>query len=88
MSPAEVFFDSNVLLYLLSSEDAKADRVEALLRRNGVISVQVLNEVAAGRCRSSWPYSENFAVQFHSRLKSMTVGSKWPSDGATRRTTR
>ncbi len=47
MSAAEVFFDSNVLLYLLSSDEGKALRVEGLLQKRGVVSVQVLNEVAA-----------------------------------------
>jgi predicted nucleic acid-binding protein len=47
MSGAEVFFDSNVLLYLLSSDAGKAERVETLLQRRGVISTQVLNEVSA-----------------------------------------
>ena len=37
--------DSNVVLYLLSGDGAKADRAEALLQRKPVISVQVLNEV-------------------------------------------
>jgi predicted nucleic acid-binding protein len=44
MSGAESFFDTSVLLYLLSAEAEKADRVEELLERSGVISVQVLNE--------------------------------------------
>jgi predicted nucleic acid-binding protein len=47
MSEAESFFDTSVLLYLLSGEAEKADRIEALLERSGVISVQVLNEFAA-----------------------------------------
>lgn len=47
MPAADVFFDTNVLLYLLSDDIAKADRAEALLARGGVISVQVLNEFAA-----------------------------------------
>ncbi len=47
MSDAEAFFDTSVLLYLLSSEDEKAGRVESLLAESGVISVQVLNEFAA-----------------------------------------
>jgi len=47
MSGADSFFDTNVLLYLFSGELDKADRVEALLERPGVISVQVLNEFAA-----------------------------------------
>ena len=40
------FVDTNVLLYLLSGDAAKADRAEALLTQRIVISVQVLNEFA------------------------------------------
>ena len=40
------FVDTNVLLYLLSGDTAKADRAEALLTERIVISVQVLNEFA------------------------------------------
>lgn len=47
MSATEAFFDTNVLLYLLSGDAAKADRAEALVAAGGVISVQVLNEFAA-----------------------------------------
>jgi len=47
MPAAEAFFDTNVLLYLLSSDTAKADRAEALLAAGGTISVQVLNEFAS-----------------------------------------
>ena len=48
MSAANAFFfDTNVLLYLLSEDVAKADRAEDLLADGGVISVQVLNEFAA-----------------------------------------
>ena len=41
------FIDSNVVLYLLSGDVAKADRAQALLEAGGVISVQVLNEVTS-----------------------------------------
>ena len=41
------FIDSNVVLYLLSGDAEKADRVEALLQSGGMISVQVLNAVAS-----------------------------------------
>jgi predicted nucleic acid-binding protein len=41
------FFDTNVLLYLLSDNQAKAERIETLLESSGVISVQVLNEFAS-----------------------------------------
>jgi len=57
MSAARAFFDTNVLLYLLS-DDAKADRAENLLAAGGVISVQVLNEfaaVASRKFKAPWP---------------------------------
>src|SRR5664279_205621 len=47
MSEADSFFDTNVLLYLLSNDAVKADRAEALLASGGVVSVQVLNEFAS-----------------------------------------
>ena len=47
MSEADSFFDTNVLLYLLSKDAAKADRAEELLASGGVVSVQVLNEFAS-----------------------------------------
>ena len=43
---AKPFIDSNVVLYLFSSDTVKADRAESLLQSGGLISVQVLNEVA------------------------------------------
>ena len=45
-SAADVFFDSNLLLYL-ASRDAKAARARDLLDRGGTVSVQVLNEFAS-----------------------------------------
>ncbi len=42
-----IFIDSNVILYLLSGDSAKADRAEAILDKGGIISVQVLNEVTS-----------------------------------------
>lgn len=41
------FIDSNIILYLLSGDAAKADRAETILQAGGVVSVQVLNEVAS-----------------------------------------
>jgi predicted nucleic acid-binding protein len=40
------FFDTSVLLYLLSDDTVKADKIESLLAARGIISVQVLNEFA------------------------------------------
>ena len=53
------FLDTNVLLYLVSSDATKADRAEALLGQGGVISVQVLNEFAnAGRRKAALAWDE------------------------------
>lgn len=54
----EAFFDSNGLLYLISSDLQKAEQMKTLLARRGVISVQVLNEFASVASRKyavDWP---------------------------------
>jgi len=51
------FIDSNVILYLLSADASKANRAQSLLEAGGVISVQVLNEVASvcsRKLKMSW----------------------------------
>ena len=63
MSEADSFFDTNVLLYLLSKDAAKADRAEALLASGGIVSVQVLNEltnVARRKMQMSWTETHAF----------------------------
>jgi len=58
MSAAD-FFDTNVLLYLLSADAAKADRAEQLVATGGIVSVQVLNEFASvARRRLRMPIAE------------------------------
>jgi predicted nucleic acid-binding protein len=57
MPDVKPFFDTNVLLYLLSQDEAKADRAEELLADGAMISVQGLNEFAAVASRKlslSW----------------------------------
>jgi predicted nucleic acid-binding protein len=55
----DAFFDTNVLLYLLSAEPGKAACAEALLAQQGTISVQVLNEFASVAARKlKMPWSE------------------------------
>lgn len=57
------FFGTSVLLYLASSDDAKADRAEGLLAGGGAVSVQVLNEianVAQRKMRLSWSETHAF----------------------------
>jgi predicted nucleic acid-binding protein len=54
----KTFFDTNVLLYLLSADSIKADRAENIIARGGIISVQVLNEfasVASRKHRLTYP---------------------------------
>ena len=47
MKGADRFIDTNVLLYLLSGDKARADLVEEILAGGGALSVQVLNEFAS-----------------------------------------
>ena len=61
--PAEHFVDTNVLVYLLSGDEQKADISARLLRKNAVVSVQVLNElanVARRKCRLEWDELQEF----------------------------
>ena len=54
----KVFFDTNVLVYTIGQHDARTPTAEALLARGGLISVQVLNELASvahRKLRMSWP---------------------------------
>ena len=53
------FIDTNILLYLLYSDEKKANRSEEIIAAGGVISVQVLNEfVNVARKRLDMPWSE------------------------------
>lgn len=47
MPDPEVFIDTNILLYLLTADHEKADRAEMIVQGGGLISVQVLNEMAS-----------------------------------------
>jgi predicted nucleic acid-binding protein len=52
-----VFFDTNIFIYLFVGDPIKADIAESLIRRRGMISVQVLNEfisVTRGKYRFGW----------------------------------
>jgi predicted nucleic acid-binding protein len=52
------FLDTNILLYTLTSDTAKANRAESLMK-SGIISVQVLNEIAcAMRCKFKLSWQE------------------------------
>jgi predicted nucleic acid-binding protein len=68
------FFDANALLYVASSDPAKADRAEELIGAGGTISVQVLNEitnVARRKMSMSWTETRAFLSMI-----------QWPVAGA------
>jgi predicted nucleic acid-binding protein len=70
------FFDSNVILYLASSDSAKASRVEQLLAERGSISVQVLNESANVLRRQRempWPHLRAFLLELRKGLDVLPV---------------
>ena len=65
------FFDTNVLVYIASSDPVKADRAEAIIGDGGVISVQVLNEltnVARRKMQLAWPDTRRFLSALRSLL--------------------
>jgi predicted nucleic acid-binding protein len=47
------FFDTNILLYLISPDHRKAAKAEALMVGGGIVSVQVLNEFASVAVRKA-----------------------------------
>lgn len=60
---SQVFFDTNVLLYLFSSDARKADTAEHLVNLGGTISVQVLNEFTqVARRKFQMPAADVVAV--------------------------
>jgi predicted nucleic acid-binding protein len=53
------FFDSNVLIYAMVSEDSRRERAHQLVAQGGAISVQVLNEfVAIARRKMRMPWND------------------------------
>ena len=77
---SQPFLDSNVVLYLLSGDAAKADQAQALLEAGAVISVQVLNEVTSICLRKlKMPWSEVdallLAVKAACEVMPLTVAS-------------
>lgn len=74
--PPACFFDTNVLLYLASDREEKAQRVEQLLGEGGTISVQVLNEmanVARKKMQMSWSDTRAFIASFRPLLNIVPV---------------
>ena len=78
MSEVRAFIDTNVLLYLLSADNRKAQVAEALVSDGGTISVQVLNEmtnVARRKLNMPWKDIEEFSglIQSFCNIESLTI---------------
>ena len=67
----DIFFDTNVLVYLLSDDDLKYSAAARVLGAGGVISVQVLNEfanVARHKQRRDWNVLNALVAEFRATL--------------------
>lgn len=76
MPAPKVFIDTNILLYLLSADTNKADRAETIVRTGGLISVQVLNEmanVALRKLAMSWIEINEFLALIRSLCPAMPL---------------
>lgn len=65
------FLDTNVLIYLASADVEKANRAEQLVDKGGVVSIQVLKEIAnVGRrkLRMSWSEIHEFLATLRALL--------------------
>ena len=74
------FIDSNIVLYLLSGDAAKADRAQTLMAAGAIISVQVLNEVTSvclRKLKMPWPEIDDLlmAVKAACEVIPLTVAS-------------
>jgi predicted nucleic acid-binding protein len=70
MPDSKAFIDTNILLYLLSADTDKAERVQEILYFDWIISVQVLNEIAnVTRRKFSLPWDK--INKFLSYIRSM-----------------
>lgn len=66
------FFDTNVLIYLIANDAAKADRSAALIAAGGTASVQVLNEfvsVARRKQALDWDETQSLLETFKAALR-------------------
>ena len=56
---ADVFIDTNILVYAAAKDDPRADIATARLAEGGTISVQVLNEfTSVVRRKLNWPWED------------------------------
>jgi predicted nucleic acid-binding protein len=65
----KAFVDSNVILYLMSEDETKANQAEAVMKNQVTVSVQVFNEVtsvARKKLGCSWDQIEEFLANIAS----------------------
>lgn len=58
MMSSQSFLDTNILIYAFAENDARLEASERLVNAGGVVSVQILNEVAntlSRKFRFAWP---------------------------------
>ena len=70
------FFDTNVLIYLASVDDRKADRALDLVAQGGTVSVQVLNEIAnvlRRKSKMSWEEIRTFLAGLRGLLSARAL---------------
>jgi len=73
------FIDTNIIVYLMSGDLAKASKAESLIANGGVISTQVLNEftsVARRKLELSWVETEEVlkALKANLEVVPLTLG--------------
>jgi predicted nucleic acid-binding protein len=72
MRGADCFLDSNIILYMISSDEKKANVTEAMLLNGGYISVQVLNEVtnvARRKYKVEWRFIDRLIGNLKEQMK-------------------
>jgi predicted nucleic acid-binding protein len=84
MSADKPFFDTNVLLYLLSNNTEKADKSDRLLENRGTVSVQVLNEfasVALRKIKLGWPVVHDALAAIRAACEVVPLSVELHDDG-------
>jgi predicted nucleic acid-binding protein len=70
------FLDTNIVVYLMSGDAAKASKAESLIAKGGIISAQVLNEftsVARRKLTLSWAETEEVLQALKANLEVVPV---------------
>lgn len=73
------FADSNILIYLVSADERKANVAQQILDRRPVISVQVLNETAnvlVNKLRKPWAETLEFLASVRSQSQVVALDER------------